>query len=266
MSEPEWTCDVVSMSEQTTAEILHLLQRGTIELEGLLPWSSNYTFLIRVCSQPAASHAGEVQAVYKPRRGERPLWDFAQGTLCQRERAAFLVSQALEWNLVPPTVVRKGPHGPGSIQLFVEHDPERHYFTLEGDATHRQQLQQIALLDVVINNADRKGGHVLLGASGETNDCERLWAIDHGICFHTEHKLRTVIWEFAGQPIPADTSADLVRLKEQLGGETRTLATQLKDLLTGAEVVAMQKRLERLIKQARFPSPGPGRHYPWPPV
>jgi len=266
LSESQWTRGVTSMSKQTTADILYLLQRGTIELEGLLPWSSNYTFLIRICGQPADTYAGEVQAVYKPRRGERPLWDFAQGTLCQRERAAFLVSQALGWSLVPPTVIRKGPHGQGSIQLFVEHDPERHYFTLEGDATHQRQLQQIALLDVVINNADRKGGHVLLEASSETNGSERLWAIDHGICFHTEHKLRTVIWEFAGELIPGDLLADLVRLKEQFCGETQTLTTQLKDLLTGAEVAALQKRLERLIKQGRFLSPGPGRHYPWPPV
>lgn len=266
MSESKWTRSLVSMSEQATAGILHLLQRGTIELEGLLPWSSNYTFLIRICGQLAETGAGEVQAVYKPRRGERPLWDFTQGTLCQRERAAFLVSQALGWSLVPPTVIRKGPHGPGSVQLFVEHDPERHYFTLEGDASHQRQLQQIALLDVVINNADRKGGHVLLGVSSETGGSERLWAIDHGICFHTEHKLRTVIWEFAGQPIPANLLADLARLKEQLCGETQTLTTQLKDLLTSAEVNALQKRLERLIKQGRFLSPGPGRHYPWPPV
>ena len=254
------------MSEQATADILHLLQRGTIELEGLLPWSSNYTFLIGICGQSGETHAGEVQAVYKPRRGERPLWDFTQGTLCQRERAAFLISQALGWHLVPPTVIRKGPHGPGSVQLFVEHDPERHYFTLEGDATHQRQLQQIALLDVVINNADRKGGHVLLGTSSEADGSERLWAIDHGICFHTEHKLRTVIWEFAGQPIPGELLADLVRLKEQFCGEAQSLNTQLKELLTRVEVAALQNRLERLIKVSEFLSPGPGRHYPWPPV
>lgn len=255
------------MSDKVTADILHLLQDGTIELEGLLPWSSNYTFLVRVCPKTVETQISEVQAVYKPRRGERPLWDFAQGTLCQREQAAFVISQALGWDLVPPTVIRKGPHGIGSIQLFVEHDPERHYFTLEGEPAYRRQLQQIALLDVVINNADRKGGHVLLEASSETNPSgERLWAIDHGICFHTEHKLRTVIWEFAGEPLPADLLADLVRLKEQLRATESVVVMQLKRLLTDAEVTALQKRLERLLKQGKFPSPGPGRHYPWPPV
>lgn len=254
------------MSEQVTADILNLLQEGKVEMEGLLPWSSNYTFLVRVCGEPAGTHSSEVQAVYKPRKGERPLWDFAQGTLCQRERAAFLVSDALQWHLVPPTVIRKGPHGPGSVQLFIEHDPERHYFTLEGDPIYRRQLQQVSLFDIVINNADRKGGHVLLETGSESNDSNRLWAIDHGVCFHSDYKLRTVIWEFAGQPIPADLLADLIRVKEQLCTEPGVLGAQLKVMLTRAEVAALQKRLERLIEQGKFLAPGPGRHYPWPPV
>ena len=120
------------MTEMTAGEVLQLLQNGTVEIEGLLPWSSNYAFLVRVCDGPV-----EVGAVYKPRRGERPLWDFAQGTLCQRELAAFVVSEALGWHIVPPTVLRDAQHGPGTIQLYIDHDPARHYFTIEGDTSFR---------------------------------------------------------------------------------------------------------------------------------
>lgn len=244
-------------------------------MEGLLPWSSNYTFLTHICLDEQ-----QVQAVYKPRRGERPLWDFTQGALCQREVAAFIVSEALGWNLVPPTVLRNGPHGPGSVQFFVEHDPEHHYFTFEGEPAYRLQLQQLVLFDVLINNADRKSGHVLLETASATSSIiiirkpevaesaedRRLWAIDHGICFHTDHKLRTVIWEFAGESIPANLLNDLNRLKEQLCDTTTPLYTQLKELLTLPEIGALRNRLDRLLKRTTFPHPGPGRHYPWPPV
>ena len=254
------------MTEFDTAAILHLLQTGTLEVEGLLPWSSNYTFLIRVCANPGtAADLAEVQAVYKPRRGERPLWDFPQGTLHQREQAAFLISEALGWGLVPPTVVRDGPHGVGSLQFFVEHDPDRHYFTFEGDSDYRRQLQQIVLLDIVINNADRKSGHVLLAGSAEAAPGQ-LWAIDHGICFHSDYKLRTVIWEFAGMPIPADLLADLKNLQEKLRTNAQVLSTCLQELLNKGEMAALQKRVGQLINKGKFPEPGPGRHYPWPPV
>ena len=139
------------------AEILQILQSGSIEIEGLLPWSSNYAFLVRVCDQDV-----ELPAVYKPSRGERPLWDFPEGTLSFRERAAFLVSEALGWHLVPPTVLRDGKHGTGSVQLFIKHDPEQHYFSFEGQDLFRDPLQKMVLLDVIINNADRKGGHVIV--------------------------------------------------------------------------------------------------------
>jgi uncharacterized repeat protein (TIGR03843 family) len=258
------------MNDMETAETLQRLQTGELEMQGLLPWSSNYTFLVHICDDER-----RIEAVYKPRRGERPLWDFAQGTLCQRERAAFLVSDALGWGLVPPTVLRDGPHGLGSIQFFVEHDPECHYFTFEGEAAYREQLQQLALFDVLVNNADRKSGHVLLAvpvavdAAGNPTDSaeiRRLWAIDHGICFHTDYKLRTVIWEFAGEPIPPALLADLNKLKEQLCEATTPLSRQLKGLLSTLEIIALHNRLDQLLKRTSFPQPGPGRHYPWPPV
>ena len=241
-------------------DILQLLQHGSLEVEGLLPWSSNYTFLAQIC----ADDKKEVEAVYKPQRGERPLWDFPQGTLCLREQAAFLISQALGWNLVPATVLREGPHGLGSVQQFMEHDPERHYFTIEGQSQYAEQLQKIALLDVIINNADRKGGHVLL--QERENQPARLWAIDHGVSFHAEPKLRSVIWEFAGDPIPTDLLAALVTLQNNLALDADQICVQLNGLLSTQEITAVLRRLRHLISHRIFPLPGPGRHYPWPPV
>lgn len=249
------------MTELTIGEVLHILQHGTVEIEGLLPWSSNYAFLVRACDGPI-----ELGAVYKPERGERPLWDFPQGTLCLRERAAFVVSEAIDWHVVPPTVLRDGQHGPGSVQLFVDHDPNRHYFTIEGDETLRPQLQKMALLDILINNADRKAGHVLIQESDEAGEIERLWGIDHGICFHVDPKLRTVIWEFGGAPIPAALKRDMEAFREKLSDPAGELVIELGKLLSPAEIEALQRRLDRLISRSAFPQPGAGRHYPWPPV
>lgn len=241
-------------------EALVLLQNGTIEIEGLLPWSSNYAFLVRVCDGP-----NEVGAVYKPRRGERPLWDFAQGTLCQREQAAFLVSEALGWRLIPPTVLRTAQHGTGSIQLFIDHDPERHYFTLEGNKALLPQLRRMALLDLIINNADRKAGHVLL-QEGTDESSDRIWGIDHGICFHSDPKLRTVIWEFAGTPFSPDLKEDMVNFQERLNNPADDYTAAITQLLAPNEIIALERRLSGLIERTTFPQPGAGRHYPWPPV
>lgn len=249
------------MTDMTMAELLRILQDGRIEIEGLLPWSSNYAFLVRVCEGDT-----EIGAVYKPRRGERPLWDFPQGTLCQREEAAFVVSHALGWDVIPPTVMRQGQHGLGTVQVFIEHDPERHYFTIEGDPFFRHQLEKIALLDILINNADRKAGHVLLQESEDEANPGRLWGIDHGICFHTDAKLRTVIWEFAGSPIPDRLLADLRALKERLASPDDEVTNALSQLLAAPELQALQRRLGRAIERGVYPQPGPGRHYPWPPV
>jgi uncharacterized repeat protein (TIGR03843 family) len=231
---------------------LKLLREGELqEAHGLLPWSSNYTFLMRI-----ADSEMEALAVYKPRRGERPLWDFPDGTLCQREVAAYLVSEALGWHIVPPTLLRDGPHGPGSVQLFVGHDPEQNYFNFEPEI--RPQLMRVALLDQLINNADRKGGHCLLDLRGQ------IWAIDHGICFHTQPKLRTVIWDFAGEAIP-ETLLNNVRDLCALLSET-DLSRPLSKLLNRAEMDALQRRADQTIDGGAFCSPGPGRNYPWPPV
>lgn len=255
------------MDEVSRVEIFDLLRFGTLEIEGLLPWSSNYTFMAKACKD-----GKEVAAVYKPQKGERPLWDFPQGTLNAREYAAFLVSDALGWDLIPPTVLRKGAHGLGSLQLFIEHDPNQHYFTFEGQPYFRESLQKLVLLDVIINNADRKGGHVIIETktrhekSKTSMGLGRLWGIDHGITFHHEYKLRTVIWEFAGMEIPQTYMVDLTALQEKITQPDSHLAIELKQLLSKKEIRAFVKRIESLIERQIFPHPGPGRHYPWPPV
>jgi uncharacterized repeat protein (TIGR03843 family) len=232
--------------------VCSLLRRGELrETHGILPWGSNYTFLMSVCADDAES-----LAIYKPRRGERPLWDFPDGTLCLREVAAFQVSEVLKWHIVPPTILREGPQGVGMMQQFIEHDPDRHYFTF--GAQHRAQLQMIALFDLLINNADRKGGHCLLDSSGN------IWAIDHGICFHTQPKLRTVIWDFAEESIPEALLNDLVGLLDKSGREAMSEA--LHNFVSQIELQALFKRGEGLLRTKKYPEPGPGRQYPWPPI
>ncbi|MBL8058707.1 MAG: SCO1664 family protein [Anaerolineales bacterium] len=233
--------------------VLRLLQDGELALEGLLPYGSNYTFLARVS---LADHT--TLGVYKPIAGERPLWDFPTETLAYREVAAYRVSEALGWGFVPPTVFRAdGPHGPGSLQYFVRAQPDFHYFNLAED--DRPQLRRVALFDVLINNADRKGGHLLKDQAG------RLWLIDHGIAFHAQNKLRTVIWDFAGEGIPADLLADLAAFRQQLD-QSDELKDSLHNLLDPLELAALRRRADRLLAARRFPAPGSGRAYPWPPV
>jgi len=229
-------------------QTLGVLRTGDIEVLGLLPYSSNYTFLARV--------SDDVLGVYKPRRGERPLWDFPHGSLAGREAAAYLVSEAAGWRIVPPTVLREdAPLGPGSLQLFVEHDPERHYFTLMEERS--DDLVAFAAFDVVINNADRKSGHVIEDAEG------RLWAVDHGVTFHLEDKLRTVIWAYAGVPLDAVTIADLEGLGAALA-EPGGLGARLEEVLTPAEVAATLGRVEALLVEGHFPQPPADRPLPWP--
>ncbi|MEW6566896.1 MAG: SCO1664 family protein [Chloroflexota bacterium] len=231
--------------------ILATLARGQIIAEGQFLWGSNYSFLVRVRGE-----SGEVTAVYKPARGEQPLWDFPAGTLGAREAAAYLTSQALGWGLVPPTVLRQdGPAGPGSLQLFVDADPERHYFTFTKE--EKARLRPVVAFDVLINNADRKGGHVLLAPDGH------LWLIDHGVCFHEHNKLRTVIWDFAGQPISVGILKGVESFRSRLANEDR-LREAYARLLSAAEIAALERRAERLLREGRFPLPGPTRPYPWP--
>lgn len=231
-----------------------LLGAGEIErVVSTALWGSNYAVLLSVRDAQLSAIA-----VYKPRRGERPLWDFPDGTLYQREYLAYLVSKALGWYLVPPTVIRDGPYGVGSLQLFVEHDPGVTYFSL--DDRFVGQLQCFAVFDYLVNNADRKGGHVLLDVRG------RLWGIDHGLTFHAVPKLRTVIWEFAGQPVPASLLAGVECLRELLLSEDSWLSVPLRRFLSDREVAAFRGRVERLLASPLFPSPGAGPNHPWPPV
>jgi uncharacterized repeat protein (TIGR03843 family) len=232
--------------------MLRLLSYGKIEVEGLVPWSSNATLLVTI-------HDAELSslAIYKPQRGERPLWDFPYGTLGMREVAAYLISHALGWDLVPPTVLRKGPHGLGSVQQFVEAQEDAHFFTVQGDRRYAKVLQRVAVFDVVVNNADRKAGHCLLDRSG------RLWAIDNALTFHAEDKLRTVIWDYAGEPLPNGILPALKALSRSLAHD-EALRKALSGLLTDDEVVALRRRLQRLIRSGCFPEPGTGRPVPWP--
>ncbi|MDQ3569998.1 MAG: SCO1664 family protein [Actinomycetota bacterium] len=232
-------------------DALTILAGGQIELQGRLPWSSNATFLARVCHGDT-----NVAAVYKPRRGERPLWDFPQG-LFRREVAAYRLSEELGWGIVPETVARAdGPLGPGSLQRFVPADFSEHYFTLLDDPQHQLALRTIAAFDLVANNADRKGGHCLLGDDG------RIWAIDNGLCFHVQPNLRTVIWEFSGERLPAPLLADIERVADA-GSDLGALT----ELLDPDEVTALAKRARDVLRRGSFPDPAPSRRsYPWPMV
>jgi uncharacterized repeat protein (TIGR03843 family) len=235
--------------QEVTAAI-EVLNCGPVEVLGRMPWASNQTFLAKV-----AWRDQDVLVVYKPRLGERPLWDFPRGTLCQRELAAYEVSQALGWAIVPPTVLREGPLGEGMIQLFVDHDPEQHYFTLQG--AHADRFRQFALFDVVANNADRKAGHCLLATDGH------IWGIDHGVTFHPAIKLRTVIWDYQDEPVPGELLGDLARLGDALDGP---LGLRLSQLLSRREVDGARARLEWLLTNRRFPEPVTEYPYPWPMV
>lgn len=233
--------------------ILSALIAGRLRLEGQFIYGSNYTFMA-ACQFQGSS----IKAVYKPMQGERPLWDFPPQSLGKRETAAFLVSEALGWNLVPPTVFRTrgAPMGPGSLQVFIEHDPERHYFNFtEKEKIH---IPQVVLFDLLINNADRKSGHLLISPEGE------LWLIDHGLCFHWEDKLRTVIWEHAGEPVPLTLLEDLQSLLPTLeaGGQLRHA---LGPLLETREIAALRDRAILLLEAGSFPNPPEDRRaYPWP--
>ena len=240
-------------------EAAELLATRELVVEGRLPWSSNLTFLVSLEGTGTDTGGGTddgpgpVQAVYKPHRGEQSLWDFPDG-LYRREAAAYQLSEALGWGLVPPTVVRHdAPFGPGSVQLFIESDYERHCFTLLEAGGREGELQAFCAFDVVANNADRKSGHVLVAAD------ERLWGIDHGLCFHVQHKLRTVIWDFAEEEVPRWIVDDLERLTAS------GLPAGLEQLLSAAEAEAVLDRAARLASEGVYPAPtGDRPPYPWP--
>jgi hypothetical protein len=228
------------------------LQFGEFELKGQFVLGSNYTFLVNVHHEEA-----DYPAVYKPSRGEQPLWDFPENTLALREVAAYQVSEALGLRFVPFTVLREdGPYGPGSLQQYIEYDPEYHYFNFTSE--DKNLLRPVVLFDLLINNADRKGSHVFF-----EEGTHKLWAIDHGICFHEEDKLRTVIWDFAGHAIPEDQLASLSTFLLQLSSDSSPLAPYLSP----DEIDALCARGERLLTSRLFPRPPADRRaFPYPPV
>ena len=256
------------------------LLTGELTIRGRIATASNATFL---CDAGDEDGGGPVQCVYKPVRGERPLWDFPDGTLAGRERASYLLCDSLGWGMIPTTVLREGPYGPGIVQRWVDTTEEtpqlvdlfpadampRGYLPiLSGqDGAGRDvllahaddpSLRRMAVLDLVLNNPDRKGGHVLVGVDG------RLYGIDHGICLHSAHKLRTVLWGWAGQPIPSELVADVAQLARELGA-AGALAEELDELLTLDEVAALHTRLDGLQERPVMPLPGSAHPIPWPP-
>jgi len=243
------------MTATTFETVLEHLLNGNITLEGEFVHGYNYTFLVNV--QPEGGDS--FLAVYKPQKGERPLWDFPDDTLAHRETAAFLVSQALGWGLVPPTVYRQdGPYGPGSVQLFIDHDPNHHYFNFTDQEF--QTLRPVVLFDLLINNADRKGGHMIFGDDGH------LWLIDHGLSFNVEEKLRTVIWDFAGEPVPEDLCTAVKNFRQKLKSSSEFL-DELKIHLATDEIQALIERTDQWEPCTHFPFPPQDRRaYPFPPV
>jgi uncharacterized repeat protein (TIGR03843 family) len=258
------------------------LLEGDLQVLGRITGSSNATFLVQ---------AGGHRAIYKPVTGEQPLWDFPDGTLAAREHATWLVARALGWDVVPPTVLRDGPYGPGSVQAWVEADEEHPLVDLVPGGVHRDGwvrvlsgedgegnpvdvvhssadvLRRLALLDVVVNNSDRKGGHVLALPVG---DEIHGYGIDHGLTFHHEPKLRTVLWGWVGEPLLPDETAALSSLRGQLRQGSSAvpgapLATALDELLSAEEYAATVSRLDALLEQAAFPPPDEGwPSVPWP--
>jgi uncharacterized repeat protein (TIGR03843 family) len=232
---------------ESDADVLDVLRCGAVEILGRMPWSSNATFLVEACLDGRTA-----RGIYKPHAGERPLWDFPDG-LYRREAAAYELSAALGWDVVPLTLVRDDlPHGIGSLQRFVEADFEQHYFTLlEDEATH-PQLRRMAVFDIVSNNTDRKGGHCLLDRDGH------IWGIDNGLSFHAEFKLRTVIWDFGGEPIDDGLLTDLEGLLDT------GLAEPVAALLGTFERDALLTRARALLRERALPIDDTGHRYPWP--
>ena len=239
----------MSSLELTPEELTDALTRAELEVVGRMYYSSNATFLVN-----AKIDGLELAAVYKPRRGERPLWDFPEGTLCEREVAAYEVSRALGWDIVPITILRDGPLGEGAVQRFVEHDPDEHYFTLLDGREDR--FVEFASYDVLVNNTDRKGGHCLHDL---VNDV--VVGIDHGLTFHVAWKLRTVIWDFAGDPVPPAAADDICRVVTEL--DRGPLRERIAALLAPVEIEAVQHRARALLAEG-LPIPTDRRSMPWP--
>ena len=234
-------------------EFLHnAFERGTLELKGQFTLGSNYTFLVHLSFE-----GQEIPAVYKPSKGEQPLWDFPANTLAGREVAAYLVSEALGWQLVPYTIFRQdGPYSAGSLQQFIEYNPNVHYFNLK--PADKEKLRPVVLFDHLTNNADRKGSHIFFEKRSR-----HLYAIDHGLCFNALDKLRTVIWDFAGEAIPEELIAPLQNLTQP----STELIQNLGLFLNEQEIAAMVQRATLLFNNPIFPAPPTDRRaFPYPPL
>ena len=236
----------MSTNELEDATQLEILLRGEIAIVMRMPYSSNATYLVSVTLDDKS-----VQAIYKPMRGEKPLWDFEPG-LHRREVAAYRLSQAMGLCCVPITILRDGPSGEGSLQLLIESNPDEHYFTIfEQRQDLHDQFRAMCAFDIVANNTDRKSGHVLVDKNSH------VWGIDHGVCFSEDFKLRTVIWEFGGEDITQ-------QLLEKIKPLIETVPLEVATLLSTQEVVAISERAKWLVEGAQFPVDPSGRHYPWP--
>jgi hypothetical protein len=231
-----------------------ILENGKIELKGQFVLGSNYTFLVTVKYADR-----QAPAVYKPQEGEQTLWDFPPASLAGREVCAYLVSQQLGFGLVPFTILRDGPLGPGSLQQLIDYDPSYHYFTFTRFDLDR--LRPVVLFDMLVNNADRKGSHILV-----QKNTRKLYLIDHGLCFHAEDKLRTVVWNFAGEAIPPDLLSALFAFRAELAG-SGSLPAALGNYLSHEELVALESRAEAILASRQFPFPPDNRRaFPFPPI
>ncbi len=245
------------MPGPAVASVMEVLRDGRLEVMGRIVGSSNNAMLVTAtldCPEPRESRT--VQAIYKPTRGERPLDDFPDGTLAQREVAAYLVSEAVGWDIVPPTLLRDGPFGEGMVQMVVDADESVDVvaMVLEDDP----RLRRMATFDAVVNNTDRKGGHILPVDGGRV-----VHGVDHGVCFSPVPKLRTVLWGWRGQPFEADELDGLERIHEALDGD---LGAGLRALLARTELTATRRRVDSLLATGRFPMPSPTwPAIPWPP-
>ena len=234
------------MTSDTKAQ--KVLRHGEILSCQLTRLGSNYTFVVNV-----ALNDVEAYGIYKPRDGEAPLWDFPNGTLYKREYAAYVLSDILGWDLVPFTIIRDGPYGIGSVQEFIDHDPKENYYTLGGD--HADKLRAVCCFDLVANSTDRKPNHLITDPDG------KLWSIDHGLTFHSDVKIRTVIWDFGGEPIPELLLQSLAEFQARLTGPEKSMPTRLHellDLLNPSEVEGLKARLEWVLTEGTYP----GLHRP----
>lgn len=237
--------------EYSEADALPILRDGEVIGGHQIPWSSNYTFLVQIDAGPGQF----LRAVYKPKSGERPLHDFPNGTLYRREYASFLIGRELGWPPVPLTLIREGPYGLGSMQIYIESDPRITYFDLISD--HFEPLRRFAAFDLVVNNADRKGGHCVLGTDGT------VWSIDHGLTFHPEFKLRTVMMEFWGACLGDTLLADIESLINRLSA-TNDFTDELNEMLTNNEIDLLRQRAEAVLDDPRIPQLDPRLNIPWP--